>query len=140
MVTPNDSNRSSIASRLIELESRQPGPLRIRISPFGAAPLAKMLKDMGFKKPMLQSPQQFIVNCALSYHQALHTLLDVTFLSGPIKNGAFPCWWGNGQYAGILSYFKLSDFSYLSSNNIYVVINIESYIVQLDGLLAPCED
>lgn len=83
-ITAGTENRKSIASRLIELESRQPGLVRIRINPGIVPHMAKMLKEMGFKKPFMQSPQQFIVDCALSYHTALTTLLELTLFLAQI--------------------------------------------------------
>lgn len=56
MITPGPENRRGIAIRLVELESRQPGLLRIRMNPAIAPHLAKMLNEDGFKKSFMQCP------------------------------------------------------------------------------------
>ena len=137
-ITAGTENRKSIASRLIELESRQPGLVRIRINPGIVPHMAKMLKEMGFKKPFMQSPQQFIVDCALSYHTALTTLLELTLFSGPNSgNAEFDCWYGDGEYAGWQGHFQLQNYQALSENKIFIVINISTFFPQISDLLCP---
>jgi len=105
------TRRKRIGSRLIELESRQPGLVRIRVNPNLAPPAVELLKGMGFKKRFLQNPQQFIVDCALSYQQAMYELLPAALLTGPNSgHGHIHCWYGDGQYAGWQGLFQLSDF------------------------------
>ncbi len=137
-ITPGTENRKSIASRLIELESRQPGLVRIRINPGIVPHMAKMLQEMGFKKPFMQSPQQFIVDCALSYHKALSTLLELALLSGPNSgNAEFDCWYGDGQYAGWQGHFQLQNYKKLAENKTFLVINISTFVTQMSDLLEP---
>jgi hypothetical protein len=136
MITPGPENRKSIASRIIELESRQPGLVRIRINPGMVPNLANMMKEKGFKKPFMQRPEQFVIDCALSYHDALFSLLGIALLSGPNSgNGEFECWYGNGEYAGWQGLFQLQNFQELASNKIFVVINISNCVPQMSDLL-----
>jgi len=138
MITPGSENRRNIASRLIELESRQPGLVRIRINPGIVPGLAKMLTEKGFKKPFMQSPQQFIVDCGLSYHEALYSLLEITLLSGPnSRNHEFDCWFGSGEYAGWQGHFQLQNYEHLANNRVFVVINISQFVTQMSDLLEP---
>jgi hypothetical protein len=138
MIVPSAENRRSIASRLIELESCQPGLVCIRINPGIVPGLANMMKEKGFKKPFMQSPKQFIVDCGLSYHEALFSLLEITLLSGPNSgNGEFDCWYGNGEYAGWQGHFQLQNYQELANNRIFVVINISQFMPQISDLLEP---
>ena len=137
MITPGTENQKNIASRLIELESLQPGLVRIRINPGVAPGLVNMLKDKGFKKRFMQSPQQFIVDCALSYHDALFILLEIALLSGPHSGSQIDCWYGNGEYAGWQGHFQLQNDQELAKNRIFLVINISQVVPQMSNLLEP---
>ncbi len=127
-----------IASRLIELESRQPGILRIRINPRTTSYVADKLKEMGFKKPFMQKADQFIVDCALSYHKALVYVLEMSLLSGPnSRGGEFDCWYSNGEYAGWQGLFQLRDFESLAKNRIFAVINVSAAYASIHDLFEP---
>jgi len=138
---PGPSNQKSIASRIIEIESRKPGSVRISIYYGVVSEAVRMLKEMGFKKPIFQNPKQFITDCALSYHQALNAILEFTLLSGPmVRNGECDCWFGHGEYAGWQGHFQLSDLSTLSKNKVFFVINISHFIDEMSDLLAPIQN
>ncbi len=137
----SSDNRKSIGSRLIELESHQPGLVRIRLNPNLAPPIAKMLSGYGFKKRFLQSPKQFIVDCALSYQKAMYELLPAALLTGPISgSGHIHCWYGDGQYAGWQGLFQLSDFTSGDMDRIALVINIQPLFDQIKDFLNPIEE
>jgi len=135
---PYLSNQKRIGSRLIELESHQPGLVRMRPNPLLVPAAAMDLKTLGFKKRFLQSPQQFIFDCVLSYQQAINALLPLTFLVGPdLGDGHFHCWNGCGQYAGWQGLFQLSDFASGGKDRMLLIINIEPFFGQLSDLLDP---
>lgn len=136
MITPNAENRSAIASRILEFESHQPGLVRIRVNPMVIPILTDMLKKQGFKKPFLQKPDQFIVDCALSYHKALVLVLEMSLLVGTnAGSGEFDCWYSNGEYAGWQGHFQLQDFQSLSNNKIFAVITLSSLVTKMSDLL-----
>lgn len=135
--TPDVQTRRRIASRLVELESRQVGLVKIRPNRGMVVPAAVFLQNMGYKKRLLQDPAQFIVDCALSYHEAMFELLPITLLSGPIDGGRIHCWYGSGQYAGWQGYTQLTDNSYLTQQKICLVIGIHGFYDSLRDVIEP---
>lgn len=136
MITPSAENRSSIASRILEFESRNPGQVLIRVNPRMIPILATNLQEQGFKKRFLQSADQFIVDSALSYHKALVTVLEMSLLVGSnAGQGEFDCWYSNGEYAGWQGHFQLQDYEALAGFRVYAVITLSSLTAQMSDLL-----
>jgi len=57
------------------------------------------LHEQGFKKPLLQTPQQFIFDCVLSYQAAMEMWLPFSELHRLVHDRVY-VWFGFGAYCG----------------------------------------
>jgi hypothetical protein len=83
------------------------------------------------RKSFLQSPEQFVVDCALSYYEPMHAFMPYTLLSGPMVNYLYHCWYGDGQYAGTQGQRQLSDFTSGAHDKTLLIIFIQPVFDQL---------
>jgi len=128
-----------IGSRLIDIESQNPGLIRIVANPFMIPAAAQDLKNLGFKKSFLQSSEQFVVSCFLHHHQAVNALLPLTLFAGSdLGDGKIHCWNGCGQYAGWQGLFQLTDFAAGNKQNrCLLIVNAEPFFDKIRDTLDP---
>src|SRR5947207_1677016 len=88
-----------IGSRLIAIESRNPGAVRMCINPDPRKVVvaAQDLAALGFKKRFFQTPQQFIFDCVLSYQQAIEMWLPFSELHALAGDNRVNIWMGDGR-------------------------------------------
>jgi hypothetical protein len=93
---------------------------------------------MGFKKPLFGSPQQFVIDCFLSYQPAAESLIHRVLLAGPSdEQGRYHCWHGSGSYIGWERVLALSDFRSEQNCNYLFIINIRPFFHRISDLLDP---
>jgi hypothetical protein len=131
------ANLKRIGTRLIQIESRNPGSIRMRVNPNPSLvrAIAADLKHLGFKKPFLQSARQFIFDCVASHQRAMEMVLPYTMLAGPNHHGQIHCWNGWGAYVGWQGLFQLSDFSAGAENQLMLIMLVDSFFDQISDLL-----
>src|SRR5689334_14099286 len=108
---PYQSRLPIIASRIIAFESRNPGAVRMRINPDPqkVSAASQDLQGQGFKKRFLQSPQQVIFDCVLSYQTAMETWLRFSGLHRLVEDRVH-IWFGFGAYCGWQGPLKAMEF------------------------------
>lgn len=127
-----------IGTRLIGIESRSPGLVRMRANPTQIPSAVSLLKSNGFKKPFLTSGTQFVYDCFLSYQLGAELILPFTLLAGTEEQtGRVSCWTGIGQYAGWQGQFQLADFSEGNKMRCVLIINCEPFFDSISDLLDP---
>ena len=132
------AKKKLIGSRIIELESHNPGLVRMRANPAQVHLAAGELKKLGFKKPFLQSDQQFLFNCVLSYQQAISGFLPFTLLAGPDHgDGHIHCWNGYGHYIGWQGLLQLFNFASGGKDRMLLIMEIQTYFDKISDLLQP---
>ena len=140
---PYASRAKLIGRRLIEVESRNPGLVRIRGNTdlFVMSAMANKLKALGFKKRFFQSSQQFIYDAFLSYQQAAEECLPYTLFAGPPNpNGHTHCWTGFGLYVGWYGGLAITEFFQRKTGDldgIVMIVNIKPFYEQIRDLLDP---
>ncbi len=141
LAEPYQTNLPLIGSRLIIIESRSPGLVRMRINPDPekAAAASQDLQEAGFKKRFLQSPQQFIFDCVLSYQQAIEMWLPFSELHA-LQADRVHIWIGYGRYGGWQGPLAATDFSGIGGKRgerMLLLIDITPFYSQLSDLLDP---
>ena len=131
-------NLKRVAKRLIEIESANPGCVRLRPNPFMRDTTTNKLKNMGFKKPFLQSAEQFNIDCFLTQSEATEFLLRYTLLDIALDDqGRMHCWDGHGRYMGWQGFNELSDWNNPYLKYIVFLVNIHPFYNQMLSLLEP---
>jgi hypothetical protein len=121
-ISDHDLKRKrELAEQLVRLETDYPGSIRLRANP-SRLPLAlDLLSQLGFKKPLFTSKEQFVIDCFLSHIPACDLLLTYCALVGPKDpQDRLQLWNGRGDYKGslrILPHFQYGD-------PLFFVINI----------------
>jgi hypothetical protein len=121
-ISDDDLKRKRVlAEQLVRLETDYPGSIRLRANP-SKLPLAlDLLSQLGFKKPLFTSKEQFVVDCFLSHISSCDLLLTYCALVGPKDpQDRLHLWNGRGYYKGwlrILPHFQYDD-------PLFFVINI----------------
>jgi hypothetical protein len=127
-----------IGSRIIAFESRNPGSIRMRINPDlqKIAAASKDLQDLGFKKPLFRSPQQFIFDCVLSYQNAIEMWLPFAELHR-LMSDRVQIWFGFGAYCGWQGPLKAVDFDAERGKRMLLLIDIGPVFTEISDLLDP---
>lgn len=132
-----------IGQRLIELEARSPGTVRMRANPDGfvVSAMVEKLKPLGFKKGFFQSSQQFIYDSFLTYPRAVEACLPYSLLVGPDSVGGHEhCWAGVGMYLGWFGTFAIDKFfqsKTLDLDGMLLMVLIKPFFGQISDLLDP---
>ncbi|SRR6266496_2616042 len=140
---PYATRAKQIGHRLIELESCNPGIVRMRATydPFVITAIANKLKALGFRKRIFQSSQQFLYDSFLSYQAAVETCLPYTVLAGPRSTqGGNHCWAGVGLYInwyGALAINELFEQKIGDMDGAIMMVNIAPFYDQISDLLDP---
>jgi hypothetical protein len=133
---PYHTNLPLIGSRIIAFESRNPGSVRMRITPdLGkVAAAVQDLQEHGFKKRFFQSPQQFIFDCVLSYQTAIEMWLPFTELHRLIGDRVH-IWFGFGAYCGWQGVLKATEFDGERGKRMLLLIDVAPLFAELADLL-----
>ena len=137
---PYNTNHQHIGSRLIQLESNTPGLVRMCPNPFMIGVAASELKRLGFKKRFLQSPQQFVYDCVLSYQKAIEAILPYSLLAGTQVEARTHLWSGRGQYVGWQGALQLFDFTTGNKDRIVLIVEILPFFDQISEFLDPIKE
>ena|SRR5438874_2002620 len=138
---PYFTQAKNIGHRLIEIESSNPGLVRMRANwdAFVISAMVDKLKALGFRKRFLQSSEQFLYDSVLSYQQAIEECLPYTVLTGPQnREGHNHCWAGFGRYVGSCSVFALDSLFQRKTGDldgVVLIVNIEPFFEQISDLL-----
>ena len=131
-------NMKRVAKRLIELDSETPGRVRMRTNPFLRDAVTEKLKKMGFKKRLLQSAEQFNMDCFLSYQPAAEALIHRVLLDTKSDGqGRHHCWHGSGRYIGWEGLIQLADWTREENCNFIFMVNIAPFFDRISDLLDP---
>lgn len=131
-------NLKRVAKRLLEIESETPGCVRLRTNPFLRSAVTEKLKKMGFKKPFLQSAEQFNIDCFLTQPEATEILLRRVLLDGPIDDqGRIHCWDGAGRYMGWEGLAQLGDWTNKPNCDTVFMVYISKFFDRISDLLEP---
>ena len=135
---PYRSRLPLIASRLIAFESRSPGSVRMRITPDLDKVVAATqdLHEQEFNKPLLQTPQQFIFDCVLSYQAAMEMWLPFSELHRLLHDRVY-IWFGFGAYCGSQGPLKAAEFYAERAKRMLLLIDIGRCYGELTDLLDP---
>jgi len=140
---PYHSRMPLIGSRIIAFESRNPGSVRMKITPDleKVAAATQDLQEQGFKKRFFQSPQQFIFDCVGSYQAAIEMWLPFTELHHLVR-GQTHIWFGYGAYLGWMGGLNAYDFysSPERGRRMLLFINISPLFSELAELLDPIKE
>ena len=131
-------NMKLVAKRLIEIDSETPGCVRMRTNPFLCHAVADKLKKMGFRKRLLQSAEQFNMDCFLSYQPAAESLIHRVLLdTSPDEQRRIHCWHGSGRYISWQGLLALADWTSKSNSGFIFMINIGPFFQRISDLLDP---
>jgi hypothetical protein len=135
---PYRSRLPLIGSRIIAFESRNPGSVRMRINPDSQkiAAAAKDLQEQGFKKRLLQSPQQFVFDSVLSYQAAIEMWLPFAELHHLVGDRVQICF-GFGAYCGWQGPLKAVDFDAERGMRMLLLFDIAPVFSEISDLLDP---
>ncbi len=129
-------NMKRVAKRLIDLESEKPGCVRLRANPFLRDSVAEKFKKMGFKKRLMQSAEQFNINCFLSSQPAAESVIHRVLLDASSdEQGRHHCWHGSGRYIGWEGLAQLADWTNQENCNFIFMINISPFFDRISDLL-----
>lgn len=130
-------NMRRVAKRLIEIDSSTPGCVRMATNPFLRDAVTEKLKRMDFKKRLLQSAEQFNIDCFLSYQLAAEALIHRVLLDTRRDAGGVHCWHGSGRYIGWQGVLALADWTSETNCNAIFWVNIAPFFDRISDLLDP---
>ncbi len=129
-------NMKRVAKRLIDLDSSTPGCVKLRTNPYLLDSVTEKLKRMGFKKRLLQSSEQFKIDCFLSYRPAAEALIHRVLLDTKSDDqGRHHCWHGSGRYIGWEGLSQLADWTREENCNFIFMVNIAPFFDRISDLL-----
>jgi hypothetical protein len=137
-ISDNDLKRKrELAEQLVRLETDCPGSIRLRANPSRLQLALDLLSQLGFKKPLFASREQFVIDCFLSHISACDLLLTYCALVGPKDpQDRLHVWNGQGDYKGwlrILPQFRHGD-------PLFFVINIAAaFLSPIDSQRFFCD-
>jgi len=143
---PYTTKIREIGKRLIEIEMRSPGIIRMRgaIDPSVYSPVMTELEEIGLKKRFLKSQLQFIYDTVLSRQDAAQICLMHSLLIGPENSkGRNECWTGFGTYVGscgFLCFNELFKRNTGGANGTLLLLFVRNCFEEIRDLLDPVQD
>lgn len=139
LAEPYRTNLPLIGSRLIAIESHNPGSVSMRINPDPTKISAAVqdLQALGFKKRLLQSGRPFIFDCVLSYQQAIEMWLPFSELHALDTDGRVQIWFGYGRYSGWQGVLPAMEFDRERGARMLLLFEITPFFLQIHDLLDP---
>lgn len=132
--------KREIAERIIKIETKQQGAIRLSTNPIHVNSAYSVLESMGFKKRFLATKQQCVIDCFLTSVEVCDRFLFSTILAGPfdIQTGTHR-WNGLGNYQGWSGPLALTDFSREWNQKALFIVNLEPVFSAFEDLLQPIQ-
>lgn len=132
--------KRKIAERIIEIETKQRGSIRLSTNPTHVNSAYSILDSMGFQKRFLASKQQCVIDCFLTSVEVCDRLLFSSILAGPCdEQSRTHRWNGLGNYQGWSGPLSLTDFSREANEKALFVVNLEPVFSAFEDILQPIQ-